>query len=102
MGSVNLMIGDFIIVDINRKQYVSCLLDLDRHNKLATCKFMRRDFSYNMDAQSLKFKWPFLDDIFEVQDIENSVLGTLLKYTKTRREQLIVNSCITNVFKNLN
>ena len=47
--------GDYIIVSWYQKQYIGKIWDINQSELEATCKFMRRDFSYIHD-QKLKFK----------------------------------------------
>ena len=90
---------DFIVVTIENKQYVAKVWHIE--DVKATSKFMRRDFS-NEDSRVMKFRYPWIDDIYEISILNEGVLGTFLDYTISRRGGFIVNACIKQVFKNLN
>lgn len=99
-SSENFKEGDFIIVKVDRKQYLCEVWDIDATKTKATCKFLRRDFSYCLEDDIIQFKWPDADDIGPVD--KETVLGVLLKYRKTRRGKVNICSRIKSMYKNLN
>ena len=93
--------GDYVIVSWYQKQYIGKIWDINQSELEATCKFMRRDFSYIHD-QKLKFKWPNVDDFQDIKDWNKNVLPTVLDYSLERRGGILIDSCIKEMFKNLN
>ena len=93
--------GDYVIVSWNQRQYICKVWYINQLESKATCKFMRRDFSYIHD-KNLKFQWPYVDDFRDVEDCEQNVLATVLNYELNRRGGFLIDSCIKEVFKHLN
>ena len=93
--------GDYVIVSWNQRQYICKVWCINQLESKATCKFMRRDFSYIHD-KNLKFQWPYVDDFRDVEDCEQNVLATVLDYELNRRGGFLIDSCIKEVFKHLN